>query len=101
LGGHAIVGKHCNIGAGSVIAGVIEPASASQVKIDDNVVMNANAVVIEGVHVGVGAVIAGGAVVTHDVAPYTMVASVPAKVIKKVDDQSESKTGLEDNLRKI
>ena len=101
LGGRAIVGKHCHIGAGSVLAGVIEPASATPVKIDDNVVMGANAVVIEGVHVGEGAVIAAGAVVTHDVAPHTMVAGVPAKVIKKVDDQTESKTGLEDNLRKI
>lgn len=101
LGGRAIVGKHCHIGAGSVLAGVIEPASATPVKIDDNVVMGANAVVIEGVHVGEGAVIAAGAVVTHDVTPHTMVAGVPAKVIKKVDDQTESKTGLEDNLRKI
>lgn len=101
LGGRAIVGKHCHIGAGSVLAGVIEPASATPVQIDDNVVMGANAVVIEGVHVGEGAVIAAGAVVTHDVAPHTMVAGVPAKVIKKVDDQTESKTGLEDNLRKI
>lgn len=101
LGGRAIVGQHCHIGAGSVLAGVIEPASAKPVQIDDDVVMGANAVVIEGVHVGAGAVIAAGAVVTHDVAPHTMVAGVPAKVIKKVDEKTESKTGLEDNLRKI
>lgn len=101
LGGRAIVGKHCHIGAGSVLAGVIEPASATPVKIDDNVVIGANAVVIEGVHVGQGAVVAAGAVVTHDVEPYTMVAGVPARVIKKVDTQTQSKTGLEDDLRKI
>ena len=63
--------------------------------------MGANAVVIEGVHVGEGAVIAAGAVVTKDVAPHTMVAGVPARVIKKVDEKTESKTGLEDDLRKI
>lgn len=101
LGGRAIVGKHCHIGAGSVLAGVIEPASAKPVVIEDNVVMGANAVVIEGVHVGEGAVIAAGAVVTKDVAPHTMVAGVPARVIKKVDEKTESKTGLEDDLRKI
>lgn len=101
LGGRAIVGKHCHIGAGSVLAGVIEPVSATPVKIDDNVVIGANAVVIEGVHVGQGAVVAAGAVVTHDVEPYTMVAGVPARVIKKVDTQTQSKTGLEDDLRKI
>lgn len=83
LGGRAIVGKHCHIGAGSVLAGVIEPASAKPVQIDDDVVIGANAVVIEGIHVGKGAVIAAGAIVTKDVEPYTMVAGVPAKVIKK------------------
>lgn len=101
LGGRAIVGKHCHIGAGAVLAGVIEPASAKPVKIDDNVLVGANAVVIEGVHVGQGAVVAAGAVVTHDVAPHTVVAGVPARVIKKVDQKTTSKTGLQDKLRKI
>ena len=82
-------------------AGVIEPASATPVIIEDNVMIGANAVVIEGVHVGKGAVIAAGAVVTKDVEPYTMVAGMPAKFIKKVDQQTESKTKLEDNLRKL
>ena len=101
LGGRAIVGQHCHIGAGSVLAGVIEPASAKLVQIDDNVMIGANAVVIEGVHVGEGAVIAAGAVVTHDVPAHTMVAGVPAKIIKKVDEKTSSKTELEDNLRKL
>lgn len=101
LGGRAIVGKHCHIGAGSVLAGVIEPASAKPVQIDDDVIIGANAVVIEGIHVGKGAVIAAGAIVTKDVEPYTMVAGVPAKVIKKVDNKTLDKTGLEDDLRKI
>ena len=101
LGGRAIVGKHCHIGAGTVLAGVVEPASAQPVRIDDNVLIGANAVVIEGVHVGEGAVVAAGAIVTHDVAPHTMVAGVPAKFIKNVDQQTESKTALEDDLRKL
>lgn len=101
LGGRAIVGKHCHIGAGTVLAGVVEPASAQPVRIDDNVLIGANAVVIEGVHVGEGAVVAAGAIVTHDVAPHTMVAGVPAKFIKNVDQQTESKTALEDGLRKL
>ncbi|KRL89256.1 2,3,4,5-tetrahydropyridine-2,6-dicarboxylate N-acetyltransferase [Lactobacillus kalixensis] len=101
LGGRAIVGKHCHVGAGTVLAGVIEPASAEPVRIDDNVLIGANAVVIEGVHVGEGAVVAAGAIVTKDVEPYTMVAGVPARVIKRVDEQTKSKTELEDDLRKI
>ncbi|EHL98694.1 2,3,4,5-tetrahydropyridine-2,6-dicarboxylate N-acetyltransferase [Lentilactobacillus parafarraginis F0439] len=101
MGGRAIVGKHSHIGAGAVLAGVIEPASAKPVQIDDNVLVGANAVVIEGVHVGEGAVVAAGAVVTEDVAPYTMVAGTPARKIKDVDAKTKSKTGLEDDLRKL
>lgn len=101
LGGRAIVGKHCHIGAGTVLAGVVEPASAQPVRIDDDVLIGANAVVIEGVHVGEGAVVAAGAIVTHDVAPHTVVAGVPAKFVKNVDAQTDSKTGLEDDLRKL
>lgn len=101
LGGRALVGRHCHIGAGAVLAGVIEPASAKPVKVDDNVLIGANAVVIEGVHIGKGAVIAAGAIVIHDVAPYTLVAGVPAKFIKNVDKKTVKKTALEDDLRKI
>ena len=63
--------------------------------------IGANSVVLEGVHVGEGAVVAAGAVVTHDVAPYTMVAGVPARKMKDIDDQTRSKTELEDTLRKL
>ncbi len=37
LGGRAIVGKNCHIGAGAVLAGVIEPASAKPVMVEDGV----------------------------------------------------------------
>ncbi|USS88986.1 2,3,4,5-tetrahydropyridine-2,6-dicarboxylate N-acetyltransferase [Fructilactobacillus cliffordii] len=99
LGGRAIVGKHSHIGAGAVLAGVIEPASAKPVQIDDDVLVGANAVVIEGVHVGKGAVVAAGAVVTEDVAPYTVVAGMPAKKVKDVNQKTLDKTKLEDDLR--
>ena len=51
LGGRATVGKNCHIGAGTVLAGVVEPASATPVIIEDDVMIGANAVVLEGVHV--------------------------------------------------
>ena len=52
LGGRAIVKKNCHIGAGAVLAGVVEPASATPVIVEDDVMIGANAVVIEGVHIG-------------------------------------------------
>ncbi|MGO3499893.1 2,3,4,5-tetrahydropyridine-2,6-dicarboxylate N-acetyltransferase [Leuconostoc falkenbergense] len=101
LGGRAIVGKNSHIGAGAVLAGVIEPASAQPVRVGDNVLVGANAVVIEGVQVGAGAVVAAGAIVTKDVPANTVVAGVPAKVIKTIDEQTQQKTALIDALRSL
>ncbi|BDR55829.1 2,3,4,5-tetrahydropyridine-2,6-dicarboxylate N-acetyltransferase [Xylocopilactobacillus apis] len=101
LGGRAIVGDNAHVGAGAVIAGVIEPASAKPVKIGEKVLIGANAVVLEGVEIGAGAVVAAGAVVTEDVKPKTVVAGVPARVIKEIDQKTTSKTGIETDLRKL
>lgn len=101
LGGRATVGAHCHIGAGAVLAGVVEPASATPVVVEDNVLVGANAVIIEGIHVGENAVVAAGAVVVEDVPDNTVVAGCPAKVIKKKDEKTEGKTALVDALRKL
>lgn len=101
LGGRATVGKNCHIGAGAVLAGVIEPPSATPVIVEDDVVIGANAVVLEGVRVGKGAVVAAGSIVTEDVKANTVVAGVPAKVIKIKDAKTISKTELVDALRKL
>lgn len=101
LGGRATVGNFCHIGAGAVLAGVIEPASATPVIIEDNVLVGANAVVVEGVHVGKNAVVAAGAVVLEDVPENAVVAGTPARIIKMKDEKTSSKTALLDALRNI
>lgn len=100
LGGRATVGKNCHIGAGTVLAGVIEPPSADPVVIEDNVVIGANAVVLEGVKIGANSVVAAGAVVTENVPSGVMVAGMPARIIKNVDDKTKSKTEIVEELRK-
>jgi maltose O-acetyltransferase len=51
------------------------------VRIEDGAWIAARAVVLPGVTVGRGAVVAAGAVVTRDVEPFSVVAGVPARVI--------------------
>lgn len=58
--------------------------STKAVTINDDVWIGANAVVLPGVTIGTHSVVAAGAVVSKDVPPYTIVAGVPAKVIKQL-----------------
>jgi acetyltransferase-like isoleucine patch superfamily enzyme len=51
------------------------------IAVEDYVWIGVNATVLKGITLGKGAVVAAGAVVTKDVAPYTMVGGVPAKKI--------------------
>lgn len=101
LGGRATVGDDCHIGAGAVLAGVVEPASATPVVVEDRVLIGANAVVLEGVRVGEGAVVAAGAVCVEDVPARAVVAGVPARVVKLRDEGTDAKTGLVDALRRL
>jgi acetyltransferase-like isoleucine patch superfamily enzyme len=56
--------------------------------IGSDVWVGANSMVLAGVNVGDGAVIAGGSVVTKDVPAYTVVGGVPARVIAKRDESN-------------
>ncbi len=68
----------------------VEPAkrrvyiTAEPITIATNVWIGAAATILPGVTIGADAVVAAGAVVTHDVPPATLVAGVPAKVIREL-----------------
>lgn len=55
----------------------------SPVVIDDYVVIGTRVTILPGVHIGRGAVVASGAVVTHDIEDYSLVGGVPAQFIRK------------------
>lgn len=61
------------------------PNVSGPIVIEDNVWICLNATVLKGVHIGSGAVVATGAVVTRDVPPNTLVGGVPARVKKGKD----------------
>lgn len=56
--------------------------SNNYVIINDDVWIGANSVILPGVTIGIGAVVAAGSIVTKDVPEYSIVAGNPAKVIK-------------------
>lgn len=59
--------------------------SCNPVYIADNVWIGANSVILPGVSIGKGAVIAAGSVINKDVPEYSLAAGVPGKIIKKYE----------------
>jgi acetyltransferase-like isoleucine patch superfamily enzyme len=93
--GGLTIGAGCDIGCGAQIythstvkrcvsGRVHETVDRAPTSIADHVFVGANATILMGVTVGARAVIGAGAVVTRDVAPDTVVAGVPARVIGRV-----------------
>ena len=99
VGARGILGKNVHLGACSVVAGVLEPPSATPVIVEDDVLIGANCVILEGVRIGKSAVVAAGSVVTKDVEPGAVVAGSPAKVVKMKDEKTAAKTQLMNDLR--
>lgn len=93
--GGIIVGDDCLIGHNVVIATVnhdLDPMNNrknqySPVILGKHVWIGSNATILPGVTIGDWAVVAAGAVVTKDVEAYTVVGGIPAKVIKKVNEE--------------
>ena len=60
----------------------LESISKGNIEIEDDVWIGYGATIMSGVHIGQGAIVAAGAVVSKDVPPYAIVGGVPAKIIK-------------------
>lgn len=94
--GPVTIGNHVNLAQGVTITALNhnfeditlridqQGVSTNTVTISDDVWIGTNSVVLPGVTIGTHSVVAAGAVVTKDVPPYTIVAGVPAKVIKTI-----------------
>lgn len=86
IGDGALIGHNVTIATLNHLMDPEERASTipSPVHMGRRVWVGANATILPGVTIGDGAVVAAGAVVTKDVPENTVVAGVPARVLKKV-----------------
>ena len=97
-GGGIRIGKSVGIGPHVKILttahaeeGIDKPILHSRIEegpvgIEDDCDVGIGAIILPGVTIGRGSQIGAGAVVTHDVAPYSVVAGVPAKLLRKRDE---------------
>lgn len=102
--GHIGIGAHVAIGPNTVVRAanhryerddtpiMQQGHQPGTVIVEDDVWIAANCTVTPDVRIGRGAIVGAGAVVTRNVAPFTIVAGVPAKVIGR---RGEGKLGLD------
>jgi len=65
-----------------ILGDELEGISKGDIIIDDDVWIGCGSIILSGVHIGQGSVVAAGSVVTKDIPPYAIVGGVPARVIK-------------------
>lgn len=87
IGDDCLIGEYVSIrdanhGTAAGQAMRLQPHACAPIVIGHNVWIGRGAVVLKGVCIGDGAVVAANSVVTHDVAPRTLVGGVPARLIK-------------------
>lgn len=63
-----------------------EVVQAAPIVIQDDVWIGMDALILKGVTIGRGAIVAARSVVTKDVAPFTIVAGNPARTVKQIDN---------------
>ena len=94
--GPVTIGNHVNLAQGITVTALNhnfespgsrideQGVSTKPVTIGNNIWIGANAVILPGVSIGEHSVVAAGAVVTKDVPPHSLVAGVPARIIKQI-----------------
>lgn len=88
IGNRVMIGAHTELTSWSHdyrIEKMFYTRTAAPIVIDDDVWIGAHVVILPGIHIGKGAVVGAGSIVTRDVAAFTIVKGVPAVYFKKRD----------------
>lgn len=71
----------------------------AKIVVDDDVWIGAGVIILPGVSVGRGAIIGAGAVVIKDVPPFSIIAGVPARIIRTVECETMQDEVWEENMK--
>jgi maltose O-acetyltransferase len=100
IGDNVMIGPHCCIASGGHDFHQVEKPmrfagnlTKGPIVIEDNVWIGANVTVSDGVRIGRDAVVGAGSVVTKDVAPFDIVAGVPARVMGNRLERAAARRG--------
>lgn len=91
--GGIYIGDRCLIGHNAVLATLnhfeeVDKRSGmipKPIRLENDVWIGSGSIVLQGITIGEGAIVAAGSVVTKDVAPFTIVGGNPAKLIREVN----------------
>lgn len=90
IGNHVMIAPNCSIltknhcyGRTDIPMSLQGETPEEMVHIEDDVWLGRSVIVLPGVRIGKGSIVAAGAVVSKSVEPYSIVGGVPAKLIKK------------------
>lgn len=99
--GPVSIGNNVNLAQNVVLSGLnhnyedieknidVQGVSKNLIKIENNVWIGANVVILAGITIGTHSCVGAGSVVTKNIPPYTVVAGNPARIIKKFDFQKK------------
>ncbi|CAN1822074.1 Probable serine acetyltransferase 2 [Linum perenne] len=92
IGETAVVGNRVSLMHGVTLGGTGKENGDRHPKVGDGALLGACVTVLGNIKIGEGAMIASGSLVLKDVAPHSMMAGTPAKVIGYVDEKDPSLT---------
>lgn len=96
IGHNSLIAGHCYLVAGNHVFSdpdtpIQEQGFVSKgIVLEEDVWLGGGVTVLDGVRIGKGAVVSAGAVVTRSVEPFSVMAGVPARLVKKRTDETLS-----------